>query len=136
MRQENAAARQENTAAHAETRRQFEATVNRISAENQETVNRISAENRQYFEVATEALQHQIGLVAEKVVGVTEELHREAADIRVEMRTGFADTQAMIRFSHAELDRRVRKLEDKDRAIEETLADVQARLERLEDSTH
>jgi hypothetical protein len=119
------AMREENTAAHAETRRQFE-----------ETVDRISAENRQYFEVATEAFKHQVGLIAEKVIGVTEELRRETADIRLEMRTGFADTQAMIRFSHAELERRVRALEVKDRAVEETLADVQARLERLEASTH
>jgi uncharacterized protein YceH (UPF0502 family) len=45
------------------------------------------------------------------------------------MNRGFSDTQAMIKFSHAELDRRVR-------ALEEGLADVQARLDRLEGSTH
>jgi hypothetical protein len=89
-RDENAAIRQENAAEHAETRRQFE-----------ETVNRLSAENRQSFEVATEAFKHQVELIAEKVIGVTEELRRETAGIRVEMRNGFADTQAMIKFSHA-----------------------------------
>lgn len=45
------------------------------------------------------------------------------------MRRGFADTQAMIKFSHAELDRRVR-------ALEEGLSGLQARVERLETSTH
>ena len=35
----------------------------------------------------------------------------------------------MIKFSHHELDRRVRSLED-------TVADLQARVERLESSTH
>ncbi len=117
--------RQENAATHAGTRRQFE-----------ETANRLSAENRHFFEVATEAFKHQVELIADKVIGVTEELRRETADIRLEMRTGFADTQAMIKFSHAELDRRVRALEDKERSVEETLADMQARLERLEAATH
>jgi len=140
MRQENAAAnaetrqanapalldlRNENTAAHLETRRHFD-----------ETAKRLSAENRQYFEVATEAFQSQVQLIAEKVLGLSDELRREAADIRLEMRTGFADTQAMIKFSHAELDRRVSALENREQAVERTLAEVQARLDRLEASTH
>ncbi len=62
----------------------------------EETANRPSAENRHYFEVATEAFRGQVQLIAERIIGVTEELRRETADIRLEMRTGFADTQAMI----------------------------------------
>ena len=38
-------------------------------------------------------------------------------------------TQAMIKFSHVEIDRRVRTLED-------AVADLQSRVGRLEDSTH
>jgi len=102
------AMRQENAVAHAETRQQFEGTVNRLSAEFEETTqrlsgefretaNRLSAENRQYFEIATEAFKGQVQLVAEKVLGLTDDLRREAADIRLEMRTGFGETQAMIR---------------------------------------
>lgn len=45
------------------------------------------------------------------------------------MERGFADTQAMIKFSHAELDRRVRTLE-------EDVASLEARVDRLESSTH
>jgi len=45
------------------------------------------------------------------------------------MRRGFADTQAMIKFSHAELVRRIR-------ALEEGFEELQARVERLESSTH
>jgi len=41
----------------------------------------------------------------------------------------------MIKFSHAELDRRVRTLEQNQRALEETVADLQSRVERLETST-
>jgi uncharacterized protein YceH (UPF0502 family) len=50
-------------------------------------------------------------------------------DIREEMRRGFNETQAMIKFSHVEIDRRVRTLE-------EAVADLQSRVDRLEDSTH
>lgn len=42
----------------------------------------------------------------------------------------------MIKFSHAELDSRVRALEHSQRTVDRTLADMQARLERLESSTH
>jgi uncharacterized protein (UPF0335 family) len=73
---------------------------------------------RHFLALAEEGFRSQVQLIAEKV----EELHRESAEIRQEMRTGFAETQAMIKFSHV--------------AVEETLADVQTRLERLESSTH
>jgi hypothetical protein len=101
-----------------------------------ETADRLSAENRQFFELATEGLRHEIQLVAEGVSDTREALFRDTANIRDEMRRGFADTQAMIKFSHAELDRRVRALEESQRTVDQTLADVQARLERLESSTH
>lgn len=42
----------------------------------------------------------------------------------------------MIKFSHDELHRRVRALEETQHTVEQTLADMQARLERLEDPTH
>jgi hypothetical protein len=74
--------RQENAAAHSETRR--------------------------HFDVLTEATRHEIRLVAESVGAVHEKLDGEAGDIRDEMRRGFAETQAMIKFSHVEIDRRMR----------------------------
>ena len=94
------------------------------------------AETRRYFDIVTEATRHEIRLVAEAVALVDEKLEREATDIRQEMRTGFADTQAMIKFSHAELDRRVRTVEENQRALEDALAALQSRVERLEGSTH
>lgn len=109
----------------AETRRQFEATAERLTAE-----------NRHFFQISTEELKHEIGLIAENVTRVEEKLDREAADIRQEMRKGFAETQAMIKFSHAELDRRVHSLEENLRSLEDTVSDLQARVERLETSTH
>jgi len=38
-------------------------------------------------------------------------MSREIGDLREEMKRGFAETQAMIKFSYAELDRRVTVLE-------------------------
>jgi len=99
-------------------------------------VDETAAEMRRHFDVAVEGMNKQIETLAETVMHVDQKLDRTAADIRDEMRRGFADTQAMIRFSHAELDQRVRSLETSHRSLEETVADLQVRLERLESTTH
>lgn len=52
-------------------------------------------------------LEQRLDLVGEGVVRLDQKLDRTTADFRDEMRRGFADTQAMVKFSHAELDRRV-----------------------------
>ena len=101
-----------------------------------ETAEKLSAEIRHLFKVSTEDVRQEVRLIAEGVSDTREALSRETADIRDEVRRGFTETQAMIKFSHAELDRRVRALEESQRTVDQTLADVQARLERLESSTH
>lgn len=63
-----------------------------------------------------------------------DELRRLFEASTVENRRYF--DEAVGKFSHAELDRRFRALEDSHRTVEQTLADVQARLDRLESSTH
>jgi len=45
------------------------------------------------------------------VSAVDTKIDREVGALREEMRTEFAETKAMIRFSYAELDSRVRRLE-------------------------
>ena len=72
LQRENAGMREENAAAHAETRR--------------------------HFEVLTEGTRKDIQIVAESVAVLNEKLDREAGDIREEMRRGFTETQAMIKF--------------------------------------
>jgi hypothetical protein len=103
LRQENAATRQENTAAHTETRR--------------------------HFDVVIESTTDELRLVAEGVAATREELTRTAADHADRIARAATETQAMIKFSHAELDRRMRSLE-------EAVSDLQSRVERLETSTH
>jgi len=126
------ALRQENAAGHVETRQY----VDRTAVETRQYIDEVNAETRRHFDVTAERLQSSIHLVAENVERVDQKLDRETAAIREEMRRGFADTQAMIKFSHAELDRRVRTLEDGHRTLEETVADLQARVERLESLPH
>jgi uncharacterized protein YceH (UPF0502 family) len=84
---------------------------------------------RRHFDVSTERVERKLELVAEAVGQVDEKLDRESGITRLEIRREFAETQAMIKFSHSELDRRVR-------ALEEGLSTLQARVERLEGSTH
>jgi hypothetical protein len=64
-------AREENAAAHTETRREFA-----------ETAQRVGAENQHFSSAATEGLRHEIQLIAEGVTGTREALNREGAAIR------------------------------------------------------
>ena len=98
----------------AETKRHFDATA---------------AEIKRHFDVSTEAVRHEVQLVAESVTLLTERLEREVNRLDEKMDRGFAETQAMIRFSHVELERRIRKLE-------QAFSDLQSRVERLEETTH
>jgi threonine aldolase len=95
--------RQENAAAHSDTRR--------------------------HFEVLSEGTRKDIQLVAESVVLLSENLARTAKGLDEKIERTAAETQAMIKFSHVEIDRRMRSLED-------AVADLQTRVERLEGSTH
>lgn len=87
------------------------------------------AETRHLFETTAESLRGEIRIVAEAVGSLDEKIERDIDTLRQETTRGFAETQAMIKFSHAELDRRVSKLE-------QSFADLQARVERLETTTH
>ena len=106
----------------------------------------VEARTRRHFDVVAERLESKIELVAEGVVGCNERIDRtnERIDTMSEridhtneqidtlattMRAEFAEVRSMIKFSHHELDRRLRTLE-------ETVSDLQTRVERLESSTH
>ena len=104
------AIQQENAAAKAEARAQFE-------------------ETRHLFKISTEAIEQKIALVAEGVISLGERVSREIGRLDEKIDQGFANTQAMIRFSHAELEKRVRTIEDE-------LSDLRSRVDRLEASTH
>jgi chaperonin cofactor prefoldin len=90
-----------------------------------------ASETRRHFDVIAERLEQKVEVVAEGVVTANQRIERFEAAMKEE----FADVRSMIKFSHAELDRRVRTLEESHRNLEQSVADLQARMERLE-STH
>ena len=83
-----------------------------------EELSAFSEDIKRHFDTTAEALRSDVRTVAEGVLTVQRDL--EAS--RLESRAGFAETQAMIKFSHAELDRRVTALEDRVSRIEAQLA--------------
>lgn len=109
---------QENKRSQAEARADFERSAERLAAM-----------VRQHFDVSTEAVRHEVQLIAEGVAQLGERVSREIGRLDEKVDRGFADTQAMIRFSHAELEKRVRALED-------AYTDIRSRLDRLEATTH
>jgi hypothetical protein len=117
----------------AETQRAFDATSARLAAEmhraSEEAVERLTEHTRHQFDIAATGLRKEVQLVAEAVGHLDEKLDREVHRLDETMTRGFAETQAMIKFSHAELDRRLR-------ALEQVVVDLQTRVERLEETTH
>jgi hypothetical protein len=116
---------QRNTAAHEETRRH----VDQTAVEMRSLFEQTSIEMRRHFDVTNERIRHEVQIVAEAVGQLEEKVDREIDRLDEKMDRGFAETQAMIKFSHAELERRVRTLE-------QAFSDLQTRVERLETTTH
>ena len=96
--------------------KRFDETTQRIEAVRGE----VRTEIRQ-LGVTVEALRTQIQTVADGVVTVDEKLER----FRQEVREEFDEVKSMIKFSYAELDRRINQLETRAR-------DIEARVGRLE----
>ncbi len=119
----------------AETQRRIDASAAETQRHFDETTERLAKDMRTHFDTVAEGMDHKIGLIAERVIMVDERLTREAIDIRSKMDQGFAETQAMIKFSHAELDRRIHAVEEKSRTLEESVHRLQARMDRLEAMT-
>jgi len=110
--------RLENTAAHAETRKEVVAMRQEIvevrqdnAAMRQENV-AAHEETRRHFDVAVEGMKHEIGIIAEKVPRLDEKLDRRTDELEEKMDRRFADTEALIEYSHKKLERRVAVLEE------------------------
>lgn len=58
------------------------------------------AESSDLLKFTLESLRHEIQQIAKGLTDFKEALERESAAIRDEMRRGFAETQAMIKFPH------------------------------------
>jgi len=94
-----------------EVDRRFEGIDERIS------------DTRRHFDVVAEAMRGQIQLVAERVSNVEQGLQRFKEEVSAE----FAEVKSMIRFSYAELDRRIQVLERGFVSLEERLGRLESR---------
>jgi hypothetical protein len=95
-------------------RSEIDKTRSVLGAEIDETRNTLRLENaaaheatRRHFDIMVESVRHDTQLVAENVLGMKEELVRLAEKLDQTS----TDLQAMIKFSHSELDKRLRALE-------------------------
>ncbi len=112
MQLENASAH-EKTRQHvdvtaAETRRQADVTA----AETRQYVDAASSETRRHVDIVLERLDAKFDLLAESVTSINEGVYRLRISMDEKIESSAAETQAMIRFSHRELDRRVTSLEN------------------------
>jgi hypothetical protein len=89
----------------------FKRLLQESAAETHRHIDETAGKMKLHFDIAVEDIRNDVRRVAEGVLTVDQKLDREAADIRAEMRQGFADTQAMLRVSRNDLDRRVTRLE-------------------------
>jgi hypothetical protein len=119
------AMQQQNADAHAETRRHFDAAASETRRHFDTSV----SETRRHFDVAVEQMEKRFDLLAESVTGLKVELLQTRTSLDEKIERSALETQAMIKFSHRELDRRMT-------ALEEAVSDLQSRVERLEGSTH
>jgi methyl-accepting chemotaxis protein len=95
------------------------------SAEMREHFDATAADMRRHFDTTAERMESKFSALAETAQHLDEKLDRNTGlDEKID-RTA-AETQAMIRFSHADLHRRFTTLE--------TVTDLKQRVERLESS--
>jgi len=85
------------------------------------------AETRRHTGVLVEAVRGEVRQVAEGVVNLNEKLDREMTALRQEMRTEFGEVKSMLKFSYAELDRRIRSLEEGFGALQARIGAVETR---------
>ncbi|MBI2466529.1 MAG: hypothetical protein HYV62_01705 [Candidatus Rokubacteria bacterium] len=91
-----------------------------------------AAETRRHFDVVGEALRGDIRLVAEGVTGLSQRVDRLEANLREEILRAQRELSAMMRFSYAELDRKIQTLEQRVSELGQQYAVLEGRLQRLE----
>jgi len=117
LRQENVQTRQHFDVVAAALRQETRNVDARLTQENVETrqhFDAVASDLRRHFDATAEDFRTQVQLVAEGVVTVNERVDRLAH----EMKSEFAESKAMMRFSFADVDRRLRSLEDRVERLE------------------
>ena len=95
VREENARFREETTAEFQQMREGTATEFQRV----REEIATAKNEMKLHFDSTADRFESNFELLSEGIRNIDQKLGREAADIRTEMRQGFADTHALIRFS-------------------------------------
>jgi DNA repair exonuclease SbcCD ATPase subunit len=78
-------------------------------------------ENRRHFDVVAEHMRSQLQLVAEGVSSLADRLDRLEKHLREEILRAQRELSAMVKFSYAELDRKIQGLETRYHELEERI---------------
>jgi len=100
--QEFASVRQEMSAEFADVRQEMRNGFETVRQENAAE----HVETRRHIDVMITGLDRRLEFVAEGVMAVDQKLDRRCDALGDQVDSGIAETQAMIRFSHAEIERR------------------------------
>ncbi|MDX1584940.1 MAG: hypothetical protein R3338_15185 [Thermoanaerobaculia bacterium] len=92
-----------------------------------ELIRQSGEETRRHFDVVADGLKHEIGTVGEAVVRLDEKVDHLDSSIREDTQRGFAETQAMIKFSYAELDRRLTIVEDDVATLRKRVSEIESK---------
>jgi len=84
-------------------------------------------EIKRHFNVVAEGLEKNIRLIAESVSLLDEKVDRRITTLEEKMERGVDEIKAMIKFSYAELDRRVTSLEAGLARLELRVQNIEAR---------
>ena len=91
-----------------------------------------TVETRRHFDVVGEGVRADVRLVAEGVTALSERVDRVEANLREDILGAQRELSAMLRFSYAELDRKIQSLEARVSELGQRYGDLESRLHRLE----
>jgi uncharacterized protein involved in exopolysaccharide biosynthesis len=91
-----------------------------------------AVETRRHFDVVGEGVRAEVRLVAEGVTTLSERLDRVEGNLREEILRAQRELSAMLRFSYAELDRKIQSLEARVSELGQRYGDLESRMHRLE----
>jgi uncharacterized protein involved in exopolysaccharide biosynthesis len=93
-----------------------------------------TVETRRHFDMVGEGVRADVRAVAEGVTALSERVDGVGTNLREEILRAQRELSAMLRFSYAELDRKIQSLEARVSELGQRYGDLESRLHRLEAS--
>ena len=86
---------------------------------------------RRHFDVTREHATSEVQALSEAMATNFEEVRGDIKRLDLKLEKTALETQAMIKFSHRELDRRITTLEENHKAMEKAFSTLQTQVKRL-----